>query len=126
MIQCAREIPRDVRFHDVATAATLKRGVDHLVRGVHAQKDRWRSQSSLPQRVKGLKPVEPGHIDIQDDDVRVNPGRRLDRLPAIECDTHHIKVVGQHRGDGVEDLPVVIHEKDSRPRSSAGPPATRE
>jgi hypothetical protein len=79
----------------------------------------------LLERSKGLKAVEPRHVDVEDDDVRVDPPRGLERLAAISCDTHHIEVVSQHRGHPVKNVTVVIHENNSRPHSGTGPREAR-
>jgi hypothetical protein len=56
----------------------------------------------------------------------VDLARRLEGLGAIGCDTRHIKIVGQHFGHAVQDLAVVVDEKNSRPLSCGGPRDARE
>ena len=97
LVERVHEIAPDARLQDIATTATPERLADNRVRVVHAQKhDRCGRKSVLPECAKRLKAVEPRHIDIKDDDVRVDLARLIEGLGAIECDTRHIKVVRQH------------------------------
>ena len=88
---------------------------------MHAQENgRCCRKSGLLERPKRLKAVESRHLDVKDDDVRIHIGSNVKCMTAICCGTDDVKVIGQHRGHGIEKLTVVVHEKNSRLRTGGG------
>ena len=88
---------------------------------MHAQEDgRYRREPGLLERPKRLKPVESRHLDVKDNDLRIQIGGNVKRTTAIGCGSDDVKVIGQDPGHGIEKLTVVIDEKNSRLRTGGG------
>jgi hypothetical protein len=82
---------------------------------MHAQEDgRSCREPGRLERSERLKAVEPRHLDIEDNDVRIHLSGKVERLTAIRRGTDDVELIGQRRGDGIEKLAVVVYEKNFR------------
>jgi hypothetical protein len=120
LFEGAREIGPDARLHDVAASAAVERLADVLVRVIHAEEHRPRARSGLLQRATGLEAIDPGHRDVEDDEVWFDPACGIQGLLTICGDTDDFEVGRQQGGYGFEHDPVVIDQKDLRLESSVG------
>jgi hypothetical protein len=79
-----------------------------LVFAVHRQKHNLRARFQALQFTKRLKAVELGHRDIQDDQLRIEALRRIQRLPSISRRGDHIKIGREFPAHCIQELRVVI------------------
>jgi hypothetical protein len=94
---------------------------------MHAEEDRGCCRhSGLVKRSKRLKAIDSRHLHVENDDVWFQLAGHLDGPMAIRCSAHDVEVVGENRGDGVEDRAVVVYDKNSRPSYGVPAQAVRE
>ena len=72
------------------------------------------SGRSLAQPGQRAEAVEPGHGQVEQDQIGLEPGGGLDRLFAVGGLSDHVEaVLGQQPGEGRAGQGVIVYEKDS-------------
>src|SRR4030095_572031 len=107
-------IASGVSLHNGALSAASERLANELLRVEHAQEHDGHFRSGLPKDSDRLKPIESGHVDVQDDDIGNDFIHRVERLDAVACGAHDVEAISQQRGHLVQDSTVVVDEKHSR------------
>src|SRR6266511_1802035 len=122
LLEAFAERVEEERLDEVVDHAALHRPA----KGVHVlgRRDRdhvHRRRARLAKRAQDFEPADVGQVDVEEDEVRLEAPRELDRLPAgvsfaddLEA-VHALDIRPVHRGGHV----IVVHDERSDHRAAS-------
>ena len=109
------EVLVDSRLADVVPGAGVADLEHALLVIVAADRDDRKAGLLLPEELRRLDAVDPGHLDVHHDGVHAQPVREIDALPAVTSPPGDCKapVRHEHRFERGEEVVVVFSDEDA-------------
>src|SRR6266511_921545 len=104
------------RFYEVDGRLGVEAGLEVAFLSVGAYQDDRRATDRLAfaDAADDLEPAEAGHVDVEDEEARLEPAREAERLLAVGRDGHSVTEMAEDRGDDPPDCVVVVSDENER------------
>jgi len=113
--QALDEAVDEVALHEHRVGARLRHGLVQLRRRVARESDEAEVRMILPQPRDGGHAVHDRHVQVDDDGIRLELVRQLDRVEAVlrRAGDRENGLVLDERTERLEEVSVVVDEEDA-------------
>src|SRR5580658_2803973 len=104
----------DLGLEHIGRSAGFDRAPKIDAAGVHAEEDELGPNLALAHLVGGFDAIQDGHLDIENNQIGLQPQRLLDQLDAIAHFSYNFEVVAEQAPQPIDDERMIVTDQNPR------------